>query len=80
MHDQVRPHLQNQPSLFPLNGESSPLVVYPNSSKPDQMQEIIEKVSLPPYLELFGRRLTPGWSVWGNEITRTLFDQEVLEI
>lgn len=46
-----------------------------HSVKPDIIAEIIEKVSPGPYLELFGRRLRPNWTVWGNEIERGLFNQ-----
>lgn len=45
-----------------------------HSVKPDAVAEIIEKVSPGPYLEVFGRRLRPGWTVWGNEIERSLFN------
>jgi len=39
-----------------------------HSTKPSVIREIIEKVSPPPYLELFARRGVEGWTVWGNEI------------
>lgn len=51
-----------------------------HSSKPDRIRTLIERVSPPPYLELFGRRLSPGWTVWGDQIERTLFDTPVLEL
>jgi N6-adenosine-specific RNA methylase IME4 len=47
-----------------------------HSSKPDQIRLLIEKCSPPPYLELFARRLSPGWTVWGNAIERTLLDTD----
>jgi len=37
-----------------------------HSSKPEVIRELIERVSPPPYLELFARRLTEGWTCWGN--------------
>lgn len=39
-----------------------------HSQKPEEMRQMIEKVSYPPYIELFARDKTPGWSVWGNEV------------
>jgi len=39
-----------------------------HSCKPDQLYEIIEQVSPPPYLELFARQRRPGWIAWGNEV------------
>lgn len=38
-----------------------------HSQKPEAMRKMIEKVSYPPYIELFARKRTPGWDVWGNE-------------
>lgn len=40
-----------------------------HSQKPDEMRAMIEKVSYPPYLELFAREKAPGWDVWGNQVT-----------
>jgi N6-adenosine-specific RNA methylase IME4 len=39
-----------------------------HSVKPEQMRTMIEKVSYPPYIELFARRRADGWDAWGNEI------------
>lgn len=39
-----------------------------HSRKPDKTYELIEKVSLPPYLELFSRTQRDNWTVWGNEV------------
>ncbi len=47
-----------------------------HSKKPDEIQDIIEKVSPGPYLEMFGRRTRERWVVWGNEIKRELFNKE----
>lgn len=38
-----------------------------HSIKPDTIHEICEAHFPHPYLELFGRRLRPGWTVLGNE-------------
>lgn len=39
-----------------------------HSAKPDRIRKLIEKASPEPRLELFGRRLADGWTVWGNEV------------
>lgn len=44
-----------------------------HSRKPDQVRRLIERVSPGPYLECFGRDVTPGWTVWGNSPPDTLF-------
>jgi N6-adenosine-specific RNA methylase IME4 len=36
-------------------------------TKPDRARDLIEQLSPPPYLEVFGRRAMPGWTVWGNQ-------------
>jgi N6-adenosine-specific RNA methylase IME4 len=46
---------------------------YPNgkpkhSMKPSLFQDMVEKVSPGPYLELFARSKRSGWHSWGNEI------------
>ncbi|MEM1315469.1 MAG: MT-A70 family methyltransferase [Pseudomonadota bacterium] len=38
-----------------------------HSRKPDEQYEIIENCSWGPYLELFGRGVRKGWTVWGNQ-------------
>ena len=38
-----------------------------HSRKPDEQYERIETMFEGPYLELFARRLRPGWTVWGKE-------------
>lgn len=38
-----------------------------HSEKPDELRTVIEQVSHGPYLEMFARRESPGWDVWGNE-------------
>ena len=54
--------------------------VMEHSRKPGVVHERIERLVSGPYLEMFGRRITPGWTVWGNEIERRLFDGEVREV
>jgi N6-adenosine-specific RNA methylase IME4 len=44
-----------------------------HSDKPDQVRRMIEKASPGPRLELFGRRVSDGWIVWGNQVERDLF-------
>lgn len=42
---------------------------YPNhSAKPPEFQDMVEKVSPGPYLEMFARTKRPGWSSWGNQV------------
>jgi len=47
-----------------------------HSAKPEKMRMIIEHVSVTPgmlKLELFARRETPGWDVWGDQIEEDMF-------
>ena len=44
-----------------------------HSTKPDSIRAIIEQVSPGPRLELFARRATPGWTVFGDQVDRLLF-------
>ena len=40
-----------------------------HSVKPEEMRQMIEKVSYAPFIELFARRKdNPNWNYWGNEI------------
>jgi N6-adenosine-specific RNA methylase IME4 len=39
-----------------------------HSVKPSDFQDLIETVTPGPRLELFARRVRPGWTVWGNEV------------
>jgi N6-adenosine-specific RNA methylase IME4 len=50
-----------------------------HSRKPDEAQARIERLLPGPYLELYGRRAAPGWTVWGNQISRNLFQQDIPE-
>ncbi len=38
-----------------------------HSRKPDEQYELIQECSWGPYLELFGRGVREGWTVWGNQ-------------
>lgn len=38
-----------------------------HSRKPDEQYDLIENCSWGPYLELFGRGVRTGWTVWGNQ-------------
>ena len=42
-----------------------------HSRKPDEQYSLIESCSPGPYLELFGRGLRDGWTVWGNQADET---------
>jgi N6-adenosine-specific RNA methylase IME4 len=56
-----------------LNADVHQVVLSPvgkHSVKPDCVHERIERLAPGPYLELFGRRLHPHWTVWGDEIPR----------
>ena len=44
-----------------------------HSQKPEEVADVIEKVSPGPYLELFGRRERKNWTIWGNEIPKQAF-------
>jgi N6-adenosine-specific RNA methylase IME4 len=46
-----------------------------HSRKPGGIRMLIEKVSPPPYLELYGRAEIPdsAWTVYGNQVERRLF-------
>jgi N6-adenosine-specific RNA methylase IME4 len=43
------------------------------SEKPDEVRSLIEKTSPPNYLELFGRKPVPGWTVYGDQISKEDF-------
>lgn len=46
-----------------------------HSAKPEKIRRLVERAGFGPRLELFGRHLADGWTVWGNEIERDIFDQ-----
>lgn len=39
-----------------------------HSWKPEEVHQMVMRMSPGPYLELFARRPFPGWKVWGNEV------------
>ncbi len=39
-----------------------------HSRKPEEMRQMIERVSYEPRIELFARRPASGWDCWGNEV------------
>lgn len=49
-----------------------------HSAKPEKIRRLIERVSPGPYLELFGRRPVDNWIVFGNDIRRGMFDEDIL--
>lgn len=67
--------------LFGVKGKLATNYLLPNiilmpkklqhSQKPEASYLLIEKVSPPPYLELFARRDRIGWDSWGNETVTT---------
>jgi N6-adenosine-specific RNA methylase IME4 len=44
-----------------------------HSEKPEEVRRRIERLVGGPYLELYARKLVPGWMQWGDEIARTDF-------
>jgi N6-adenosine-specific RNA methylase IME4 len=59
-----------------LNNNVHQVIVAPvmeHSAKPEETHDRIERLFPGPYLELFGRKLVDGWTVWGNEIRREDF-------
>jgi N6-adenosine-specific RNA methylase IME4 len=46
-----------------------------HSEKPDVVRGMLERASPGPRLELFARKLVPGWFAWGHEIPLSLTDQ-----
>lgn len=50
-----------------------------HSAKPEEVRRRIERLVAGPYLELYGRRSIPRWTVWGNEIPRDGFMNEAAE-
>jgi N6-adenosine-specific RNA methylase IME4 len=54
-----------------LNNDVHQVVIAPrraHSEKPEEVARRIERLYPGKYLELFGRRQRPGWTVWGNEV------------
>lgn len=54
-----------------LSGGVRQVIVSPrreHSRKPDEQYKRIEELVPGPYIELFARRMVPGWDCWGNEV------------
>ena len=49
-----------------LTGFTAPRTEH--SRKPEEMRDMIRRVSYGPYVELFARAPHEGWDVWGNEV------------
>ena len=49
-----------------LTGFTAPRTEH--SRKPEEMRDMIRRVSYGPYAELFARAPHEGWDVWGNEV------------
>lgn len=49
-----------------------------HSAKPEQVRTMLQYASPGPYLELFARRPTEGWTAWGNAIKQNTFWQKSL--
>lgn len=68
----------HEPCLFAVRGKlkvaakNVPSVflhpMTPHSQKPETLQDIAEKLSPGPRLELFARRRRPGWQCWGDQL------------
>lgn len=39
-----------------------------HSAKPPEIRDRIRRLVAGPYIELFAREETPGWTAWGNEV------------
>lgn len=51
-----------------------------HSVKPSEVRSMVERVSSGPRLELFGRGAVAGWTVWGNESSRSAFEESVEDL
>ena len=51
----------------------APIDKHKHSAKPEEVRRRIELLFPGPYLELYARKVTPGWCAWGNEIQRDEF-------
>ena len=49
-----------------LTGFTAPRTEH--SRKPEEMRDMIRRVSYGPYVELFAREPHEGWDVWGDEV------------
>lgn len=44
-----------------------------HSAKPDSFRKLVSEASPGPFLEMFARKVYPGWSVWGNEVPGNVY-------
>jgi N6-adenosine-specific RNA methylase IME4 len=51
-----------------------------HSKKPYEVRSRIEKLLAGPYLELYGRRPYEGWTVFGNQITKSIDTRHIQEL
>ena len=51
-----------------------------HSEKPEEMRQMIERVSRGPYVELFARQTYPNWDSWGNEVVSTVEVKHALDV
>jgi N6-adenosine-specific RNA methylase IME4 len=59
-----------------LNASVDQVIMAPvgeHSAKPEEVRRCIERLFPGPYLELYARNPVPGWTTWGNEISRAQF-------
>jgi N6-adenosine-specific RNA methylase IME4 len=49
-----------------------------HSKKPGVVRQIIEKASPGPYLEMFGREIVEGWTVYGNQVKPSLLTKHLI--
>jgi N6-adenosine-specific RNA methylase IME4 len=61
----ARVQVRNVPSVF-----FAPRTRH--SAKPELFQDLVERLSPGPYLELFARRERPGWTCWGNQCPQSV--------
>lgn len=50
-----------------------------HSKKPGVVRQNIEKTSPGPYLEMFGREIIEGWTVFGNQVKSSLLTEHLLK-
>jgi len=50
-----------------------------HSAKPGEVRSRIQRLLAGPYLELFARQATPGWTSWGNELARLAAEPRAYE-
>ena len=61
----ITPKVRNIRSVF-----DAEVPLGQHSAKPEELQNIAERMFDGTYAELFARRIRPGWSCYGNEVVR----------